>query len=65
MMPAILSHAEARAWLRALGLDYRVRLPKAGKVLYVDDPQHQGLWRVTLHTSGGYTVEPWTVEVQA
>jgi hypothetical protein len=52
---AILTRAEARQWIRSLGLDYVPRLPAANRVVYVDQPG-LGLWEIRLHPSGGYTV---------
>lgn len=58
MTPAILTHDETRAWLRALGLT-RARLPKSlDKVLYVDQPGG-GCWTVQALITGGFRVEPY------
>ena len=59
MTPAVLSHKEARAWLRNLDLA-TVRLPRPGKILIVDDPGPQGrLWCIRPGESlGWYFVEP-------
>lgn len=60
MTPAIMTHAETRRWLRSLGLNYIPRLPKtAERVIYVDDPKAAHLWRIRLHESGGYLIDPY------
>ncbi len=58
MTPAIMTHAETRAWLRSLGLT-GVRLPKAGTLVYIAVPNGRDVWTVRLHASGGYLVAPY------
>jgi hypothetical protein len=55
---AMFTRAECRAWLNGLGLD-ATKLPSAGKVLYVDQP-NVGVWRVMALAGGGFAVQPWS-----
>ena len=56
MTSSIMTHAEARQWIKALGLSYRLCLPAKDRVLFVAQPGG-GLWRVRRHKSGGYEVD--------
>ena len=64
--PAILTRAEVRAWIRSLHLTYRPQLPRtADRVVYVADAQAPHQWRIRLHESGGYLIDPYVPEVQS
>lgn len=57
----VLTQQETREWLSSLGLR-RVRLPKAARILFVEQPGG-GAWEVRLNSSPGYysvrAMRPW------